>query len=345
MHRVNPCNVERRDLNMRKKKGFLAIILAMLMVFGAVTPVFAAHWADSALQHYEKLGVLTGSYNPDSPASRELVCRMIDTELGSPQATGNEKHFPDLSNSPYSIQIGVVANILGMVGYPPNGTFKPNNPITRGEVATMLGNKNSLTPVTPVTFVDAIPDWCRDGVSKAANVGLVVGYPDRTFRAGRSITIAEAATIVSKWRLLIDQGIINAPAIPTPPPVADPVAPEAPTIPTPPPVANPVTPEAPPIPAPPPVVTVPSNPGPGAIPPPVVDSVPDNSGPGSIPSPGGSLLIVDPNQPGPGEIPPPPPVVVTDPVNPGPGAIPEPGGSLLIVDPNQPGPGAIPDPN
>jgi len=203
------------------RKRFLAIVLAMLMLFASFGAAFAAvvggHWAESALRHFENAGVLTsGSYDPDAPATRELVAIMIDSELGNP-AISNQIFFSDTASSSHSIQIGVVASILGLAGYP-DGTFRPQNPITRGEVATMLGNKNSLTQVnSTLSFKDTIPAWCLNGVSKAFKVGLIVGYPDGTFRAAQSITIAEAATIISKWRLLINQGVINAPLIPDPP--------------------------------------------------------------------------------------------------------------------------------
>lgn len=356
---------------MKIKKKVLAIVLAVMMTLTLVAPVFAApnHWANVPLQHFESLGVLTpGSYNPDDQASRKLVCEMIKAELGNPQVAIT-KSFSDTN----STSILTVASVLDLAGYP-DGTFKPNTAITRGEVATMLGNKNSLSPVTPVVFRDVIPTWCRDGVFKAANVGLIVGYPDTTFRAERWITIAEAATIVSKWRLLIDQGKINAPCpIPDPPPVADPVNPDAPAIPAPPPVTDPGTNGPGSIPAPPPV-TDPGTNGPGSIPaPPPVTDPGSNNGPGSIPTPGS---VVDPGTPGPGAIPDPPPIidpgtpgagdipapgtgstpgtngpgtipdpppVVTDPANPGPGEIPYPYATSITAPTN--GPGAIPDPN
>jgi hypothetical protein len=147
-----------------------------------------------------------------------------------------------------------------------------------------LGNKNTMTPVTPVAFLDFIPDWCKDGVSKASNVGLVVGYPDKTFQAGRSISIAEAATVMHRWKYLIDTGVINAPAIPLPPPQPVVVPNEPGAIPAAPPQPAVVPNEPGTIPAAP--VQPPVNPNePGEIPPAPVQPPVNPNGPGEVPPP------------------------------------------------------------
>lgn len=85
-------------------------------------------------------------------------------------------------------------------GYP-DGTFRPENPITRAEFAVML--MNGLRPDldgASLTFKDknAIAAWARQAVAQAVQLGAVGGYPDGTFRPGANITHAEMAAMVFK---------------------------------------------------------------------------------------------------------------------------------------------------
>ncbi len=90
-------------------------------------------------------------------------------------------------------------------GYP-NGTFQPQNQITRAEftaaVVRLLGPKaqqaaTALSNLTP-SFKDGaqIPTWAWGYVNYAQGQKLIQGYPDGTFRANQNITMVEAAAIL-----------------------------------------------------------------------------------------------------------------------------------------------------
>ena len=90
-------------------------------------------------------------------------------------------------------------------GYP-NGTYQPQNQITRAEftaaVVRLLGPKaqeaaTALSNLTP-SFKDGaqIPTWAWGYVNYAQGQKLIQGYPDGTFRANQNITMVEAAAIL-----------------------------------------------------------------------------------------------------------------------------------------------------
>ena len=90
-------------------------------------------------------------------------------------------------------------------GYP-NGTFQPQNQITRAEftaaVVRLLGPKAqqaaaALSNLTP-SFKDGaqIPTWAWGYVNYAQGQKLIQGYPDGTFQANQNITMVEAAAIL-----------------------------------------------------------------------------------------------------------------------------------------------------
>jgi len=62
------------------------------------------------------------------------------------------------------------------------------------------------------SFIDAseIGDWSKPFVGKAVELGFVVGYPDNTFKPKKSVTRAEAFTVL--WKAIEAKEAANAPA-------------------------------------------------------------------------------------------------------------------------------------
>jgi len=83
-------------------------------------------------------------------------------------------------------------------GYP-DGSFKPDNNITRAEFAVVLAKALGWAAKPGRhDFADAaeIPDWAEGYISAAVEKGVISGYEDNTFRANRPITRSEIAVII-----------------------------------------------------------------------------------------------------------------------------------------------------
>jgi len=78
-----------------------------------------------------------------------------------------------------------------------DGTFKPDNAVTRAEFVTMLmriiDNYGKSAP-----FADVEGHWAEMYIAKAYEYGYIKGYEDGTFRPDNTITRAEAITIISE---------------------------------------------------------------------------------------------------------------------------------------------------
>ncbi|WP_028548043.1 cadherin-like beta sandwich domain-containing protein [Paenibacillus sp. UNC451MF] len=88
----------------------------------------------------------------------------------------------------------------GIVSGYPDGTFKPNNTVTRAEFALML--MNTLKPQgegAALTFTDTaeIGSWAQKAVAQAFQAGIVKGYEDGSFRPNAQITRAEMAVMLA----------------------------------------------------------------------------------------------------------------------------------------------------
>jgi hypothetical protein len=74
-------------------------------------------------------------------------------------------------------------------GYP-DGTFRPDRPISRAEFAALLNRAFSLQPATKTRKFKDVPSkfWAAEVIQKAASAGFIAGYPNGTFAPKQNIT-------------------------------------------------------------------------------------------------------------------------------------------------------------
>ena len=85
-----------------------------------------------------------------------------------------------------------------ITGYP-DGTFRPNAPITRAEFAAIVARFSDQSAKYLGTFSDvSYTHWASSSIALAAKFGWVTGYEDNTFKPDQSITRAEAMTITNR---------------------------------------------------------------------------------------------------------------------------------------------------
>ncbi|KMY51917.1 C40 family peptidase [Peribacillus loiseleuriae] len=83
-------------------------------------------------------------------------------------------------------------------GYEPN-IFKPNNKVTRAEVAKMLSDTFHLSPSTNHQFSDVSSShWAATYINAVAKEGYFTGYGNQTFQPDKPITRGEIATLFTK---------------------------------------------------------------------------------------------------------------------------------------------------
>jgi len=102
----------------------------------------------------------------------------------------------DTSWANETIQQAIASGIAQ--GYP-DGTFKPDNSITRAEFFEWVNNVYSLTRESTKTYAD-VPStaWYAPAIAKATAAEYVFGYPDGTINPSGNITRQEAAVIINR---------------------------------------------------------------------------------------------------------------------------------------------------
>lgn len=76
----------------------------------------------------------------------------------------------------------------------PDGTFKPDESLSRAQYAALLARAFQLAPRREATvFKDVVADfWAQSAIVKANRAGFLVGYPDSTFRPEQNLTRVQA---------------------------------------------------------------------------------------------------------------------------------------------------------
>ncbi|HYG57496.1 MAG TPA: S-layer homology domain-containing protein, partial [Symbiobacteriaceae bacterium] len=165
------------------------------------------HWALPHIARMVERGVVKGyddnTFRPEAQVSRLEFAVMIARLLGL-APSGEPLAFTDSAGIPDWARGQVSAAVqAGIITGRPDGSFDPNAPVTRAEVAVMLVRALKLRglDVTPGTaaFTDGLPGWAEAHVLAAARYGLVTGYQDGTFRAESTSTRAEAVTMLARF--------------------------------------------------------------------------------------------------------------------------------------------------
>ena len=163
-------------------------------------------WAVNAIIFLHDRGIVKGYddhyFWPEANITREQAAIMLVRELYPNEISTTELHFPDVEkNSFYYNAIAVAFDHELLEGYP-DGSFKPQNPITRAETAKILALAYDLQgTATPfIDLSDAL--WAEEYIKALASNRIVDGYPDDTYRPNNLITRAEYS--LSFARLLDD---------------------------------------------------------------------------------------------------------------------------------------------
>ncbi|QQE46404.1 Parasporal protein [Peptoniphilus harei] len=143
-------------------------------------------------------GYPDGTFKPQANVTRAEAAQMFATLLngGTNFGTSKATKFSDASDDWYSKAINYVVG-KGLISGYPNGTFKPNESITRAEFAQMISGYIKNEKAGSSDFKDVKDHWAKDAIDKLNGNKNVTGYPDGSFKPNAKITRAEAVTILN----------------------------------------------------------------------------------------------------------------------------------------------------
>ncbi|NLY19831.1 MAG: S-layer homology domain-containing protein [Tissierellia bacterium] len=153
-------------------------------------------------EHFAYLvGYPDGTIRPNDKITRGEVTTIFFRMMSDSSRRTNWKttnSFNDVKGTDwYNNAISTLSNAGGVIGYP-DGSFKPEANMTRGEFATMASRflKDSGY-LTDSKFIDVNGYWAEDSINKLSSMGLIKGYEDGSFKPNQEITRAEVATLMN----------------------------------------------------------------------------------------------------------------------------------------------------
>lgn len=149
------------------------------------------------------MGYPDGTVRPNGSITRAevsaILFRLLSDKTRDEYFT-TESSFTDVrAGAWYNNSIATIEKAGVIVDTAKGGAFRPNEAITRAELAAMLAQFSDAKPVKGVKFSDVSAEhWAYEAIAIAAKMGWIEGYPDGTFRPDATITRAEMMTLVNR---------------------------------------------------------------------------------------------------------------------------------------------------
>ncbi|HND05219.1 MAG TPA: S-layer homology domain-containing protein [Candidatus Obscuribacter sp.] len=192
-----------------------------LMAAHSVTPAAAVnapfdtkgHWAESYVGQLTQRSIIggfpDGSFKPDDGITRAQFAAIAMKALNVPAASGPAT-FKDVAPTYWANKAIAAVSQAGLVTGFPDGSFKPEDKITRAQALVILA-KALPTGLVDTSILNSyqdgssVPAWAAPSVAKAAKARILVSYPDPSaIKPNVNATRADVAALT--YQTLINLG-------------------------------------------------------------------------------------------------------------------------------------------
>lgn len=170
------------------------------------------HWAQACIEDLTTKQIISGypdgTFKPSSSVTRAEFAAMISKAFNTTVQTRNHTKFSDVPETYWAAEPISFAYQTGFMSGYPDGVFKPNEKIPRGQVLVSLANGLNYTQEVQATeatsllksaFKDAqsIPEYAQSPIAAAMQKELIVNYPQvQTLNPNQTATRAEVAAFL-----------------------------------------------------------------------------------------------------------------------------------------------------
>jgi hypothetical protein len=164
------------------------------------------HWAKTQIQKLVKKRVISGysdgTFKPNKQITRAEFIALINKAYNFKLVYDID--FKDVSADDWFYEDIRKAKAKGYISGYEDKTIRPNDLITRQEVAVIMGKVLKISKTDKSQVInkfkdkDEIASWAKASVELLVSRGYLNGYPDETFGPKQNITRAEAAAMLEK---------------------------------------------------------------------------------------------------------------------------------------------------
>ena len=163
-------------------------------------------WYKDAVQYAYDNGLMTGvsdtEFAPEATTTRAMIVSILARLEGVERAEA--AGFADVNDEWYATAVNWAANV-GVVNDYEDNTFRPNQPITREQLAAILMNYASYkgedvsSRADLTTYTDQPSTWATEAMSWAVAEGLISGVTADTLQPQGAATRAQVAAILQRF--------------------------------------------------------------------------------------------------------------------------------------------------
>lgn len=173
------------------------------------TDVGEKDWFQEAVAYVYRTGLMNGTdsttFSPAAATTRGMVVTILHRYEGSPEAA--PAGFSDVLPAQYYAGAVAWAAANGVVNGYDGGVFKPDQAITREQMAAILYryaqykgmDVSGRADLSAYSDADRISGYALDAMAWANHAGLISGMEDHTLRPQGSATRAQVATILMRF--------------------------------------------------------------------------------------------------------------------------------------------------
>nr|WP_186323215.1 S-layer homology domain-containing protein [Paenibacillus xylanexedens] len=170
--------------------------------FSTFSVVRIKDWAGQTTQAHPYIrGYADGRFQPERFVTRAEMAALMIRVTGTAEAE-SEASFADVNANHWAESSIMAAVQAGYVKGYPDGSFKPEQAITRAELANvlqhMLKGEQTAASDAAAAFKDVQQHWAQEAINRLNAAGVLTGYTDGTFGPEQPVTRAEAVTMINK---------------------------------------------------------------------------------------------------------------------------------------------------
>ena len=141
-------------------------------------------------------GYKDGTFKPNANITRGELA-FIMASLMEDKDIASSVTFKDVDKNSWNADAISKLATLGIISGYKDGTFKPNQKITRAEYASIIARYKNISS-DKNEFEDTKEHWAVKQINACKEEGYIKGYEDNTFKPQNSLTRAEAVVITNK---------------------------------------------------------------------------------------------------------------------------------------------------
>ncbi len=184
--------------------ALLCLVLCVCLTLPALAYTGVSNWAKTDVDAADALGIIPETLSKralTTPMTRIEMCHMavnaFEKLTGSSLYPAKITHFSDTKDADVC-----VAFELGIVSGFPDGTFKPNNSITRQEFAKVTGNllaalgwSEDAQTLSAFSDEGKLSNWSKQATARMTRLNIVNGDNNNRLNPGQSVSYEQACAM------------------------------------------------------------------------------------------------------------------------------------------------------